>query len=112
MKPVNGEHRPIIHFIVCKYYFSSNNENEIIHRISLYATASTSSAAYIIGGIVRFIGDPAGESRRTSRIMAYTNGEWLKIGKLDSFRKGISSISYGDDTMVIGGVTNVKDGER
>ena len=44
-------------------------------------------------------------SRRTSRIMEYKNGEWRRIGKLDSFRKSASSISYGDDTMVIGGAT-------
>ena len=43
--------------------------------------------------------------RRTSAIRAYENGKWRTIGKLDSFRKSASSISNGDDTMVIGGAT-------
>ena len=105
MKPVNGEHRPIIHSILCKSYFSGNVENKIIHRVALYATASTTSAAYIIGGAVREIGDSTADwaSRRTSRIMEYKNGEWRTIGRLDSFRRSASSISNGDDTMVIGG---------
>ena len=107
MKPVNGEHRPIIHSILCKSYFSGNVENKIIHRIALYATASTTSAAYIIGGAVREIGDSTVDYvfRRTSAIRAYENGKWRTIGILDSFRKSASSISNGDDTMVIGGAT-------
>ena len=90
----------------------SNVENKIIHRVALYATASTTSAAYIIGGLVRRIGDPTAEARRTLGIKAYENGEWRNIGKLDSFRKSASSISYGDDTMIIGGATMEKNGGR
>ena len=86
-------------------YFNNVSKN---HRIALYATASTTSAAYIIGGATRRKEDITNDSltRSTSRIMEYRNAEWHKIGTLNSFRRGISSINYGDDTMIIGGITD------
>ena len=42
--------------------------------------------------------------------MAYRNNEWRMIGKLNSFKRSTSSITYGDDTMIIGGRT--ADNER
>ena len=41
--------------------------------------------------------------------MEYRNDEWRMIGKLNSFKRSTSSISYGDDTMVIGGRTAVNE---
>ena len=91
-------------------YFNNNLHKN--HRIALYATASTPSAAYIIGGVIRKVGDSTDDyaKRTTSRIMVYRNDEWHHFGKLNSFRRRLSSISYGDDTMVIGG--GKPDGER
>ena len=44
----------------------------------------------------------------TSKISEYSNGKWRDGGKLASFKTGTSSISYGVETMIIGG--NVSSG--
>jgi len=69
------------------YPFTSN-------KISLYSTASTSEAAYIIGGYY------------TEEIIAeFKNNSWRQLGTLTKGRDSHGSISLGDETMVIGGYT-------
>ena len=69
----------------------------------MYGTTSTASAAYIIGGGIY---GRNGVFGKASRIAEYRNGEWRNIGRLSMFKREISSISYGDEVMIIGG--NVK----
>ena len=65
----------------------------IIYRsISYYSTASTSEAAYIIGGI-----------SGSDIIAEFKNDMWRLLGKLPKGRQEHGSISLGDETMIIGG---------
>ena len=62
--------------------------------MSHYSTASTSEAAYIIGG------------RYTPDIIAeFRNNSWRQMGTLAKGRMGHGSITLNGETMVIGGVT-------
>ena len=57
-----------------------------------YSTASTSEAAYIIGG------------QYTREIIAeYKNDAWRQLGTLTKGRNLHGSISLGDETMIVGG---------
>ena len=69
-------------------------------RISNYATASTDSAAYIIGG---FNGDD-----KVSTIAEFKNNKWRKIGNLNEPKSGPSVIFNNGEYIVIGG--NVESG--
>ena len=64
----------------------------ILSRIFAYSTASTSEAAYIIGGMV------TGEI-----IAAFKNDAWSQFGTLAKGRYNHGSISLGNEFMVIGG---------
>ena len=56
-----------------------------------YSTASTSNAAYFIGG-----------SGTQDVIAEFKNAAWRQLGTLTKGRQGHASISMGDETMVIG----------
>ena len=61
--------------------------------IAYYSTASTSEAAYIIGG-----------HPLTAQIIAeFKNDSWRQIGTLAKGRHSHGSITLNDETMVIGG---------
>ena len=64
-------------------------------RISHYATASTDSAAYIIGGFAR--GD-------VSTIAEYKNNKWRKIGNLNEPKRSSSAILNKGEFIIIGGL--------
>ena len=64
-------------------------------RISNYATASTDSAAYIIGG-----------NGYVSTIAEYKNNKWRKFGDLTKKRKFSSAIFYNGEYIVVGGYVN------
>ena len=64
----------------------------ILSEIFAYSTASTSEAAYIIGG------------RYTRDIIAqFKNDAWSQFGTLAKGRSHHGSISFGNELMVIGG---------
>ena len=63
-------------------------------RISNYATASTNTAAYIIGGF---------GSKPVSTIAEFPNGQWRDTGNLNEPKSSLSSIFYGGQYMVVGG---------
>ena len=57
-----------------------------------YSTASTSNAAYFIGG------------QYTKEVIAeFKNDSWRQLGTLTKGRSSHGSISFGTETMVIGG---------
>ena len=67
----------------------------IFSRIYGYSTASTSEAAYIIGGW------------KTQNIIAeFKNDSWRRMGTLAKGRAGHGTIQLGDEVMVIGGWSN------
>ena len=63
-------------------------------RISGYATASTDSAAYIIGGIGGGL---------VSTIAEYKNNKWRKFGDLTKGRKFSSAIFFNGEYIIVGG---------
>ena len=64
-------------------------------RISQYATASTDSAAYIIGGL--------NGSRYVSTIAEYKNNKWREIGNLNESKYRLSAIFNNGEYIVVGG---------
>ena len=69
----------------------------IFRYIAGYSTASTSEAAYIIGGI------------QTDEIIAeFKNNSWRQMGTLAKRRHLHGSITLNDETMVIGGYSDRK----
>ena len=63
--------------------------------ILYYSTASTSEAAYIIGG-----------SDSKDVIAEFKNDAWKQLETLAKARYGHNSISLGDETMIIGGISS------
>ena len=64
-----------------------------------YATASTSSAAYVIGG-----NNSDGNSyMAVSTIAQYKNNQWLKIGDLNEKKYYHSAILYNGEYLIVGG---------
>ena len=69
-------------------------------RIYWYATASTDSAAYIIGGI----GDgPSPDGVFYSTIAEYKNNKWRKFGDLTKKRGYSSAIFFNGEYIIVGG---------
>ena len=68
-----------------------------ILRIYRYATASTDSAAYIIGGW--------GYGDYISTIAQFKNNEWLKIGDLNEKKGLLSAIFHNGEYLIVGGYT-------
>ena len=66
-----------------------------ILRISNYATASTGSAAYIIGGY--------GGRSYISTIAQFKNNQWLKIGDVNKKKSFLSAISHDGEYLIVGG---------
>ena len=64
-------------------------------RISSYGTASTDSAAYILGGFE--------DSGRVSTIAQFQNNEWRKIGDLKEIKSNPSAILHDGEYLIIGG---------
>ena len=64
-------------------------------RISHFATASTNTATYIIGG---FDG-----SKKVSTIAEYKNSQWRDSGSLNEPKSSLSAIFYDGEYMVLGG---------
>ena len=62
----------------------------------MYATASTDSAAYIIGGI-------DDRHNLVTTIAEFKENKWRKVGDLAEGRRDPSSISFGGETLVFGG---------
>ena len=70
----------------------------IFSYIAYYSTASTSEAAYIIGGYPN-----------TPQIIAeFRSNSWRQMGTLAKGRYGHGSITLNGETMVIGGKTTVE----
>ena len=76
-----------------------------ILRISNYGTASTDSAAYILGGFTKGI-----RRYRTSIIAQFQNNEWQKIGNLKEVKSDPSSILHDGEYLIIGGEANYPTG--
>ena len=66
-----------------------------ILRISNYGTASTDSAAYILGGFLGAI--------KTSIIAQFQNNEWQRIGDLKEIKSDPSAILNDGEYLIIGG---------
>ena len=64
-------------------------------RISHFATASTNTAAYIIGGY--------DGSKPVSTIAEYNNNQWRDSGTLNEPKSSPSAIVYDGEYMVLGG---------
>ena len=75
---------------------SSNIKRRI--RIYGYATASTDSAAYIIGGY-----DDNWNEILT--IAQFKNNQWLKIGDLKEIKGSLSAICHDGEYLIVGGDT-------
>ena len=68
-----------------------------ILRICWYATASTDSSAYIIGGY--------DYNNYVSTIAQFKNNKWLKIGDLNEKKSYLSAIFRDGEYLIVGGVT-------
>ena len=66
-----------------------------ILRIWGYATASTDTAAYIIGGW--------GEWNKVSTIAQFKDNKWLKIGDLNEKKDSLSAIFHDGEYLIVGG---------
>ena len=62
-----------------------------ILRLYGYATASTDSAAYILGGI------------RIRTVAKFQNNKWLKIGDLKEEKFNLSAIFLNGEYLIVGG---------
>ena len=69
-----------------------------LRKISLYSVASTSAAAFVIGG--------NDGSSYFDVIAKYDHGQWSRYGNLQKSRSNHGSITSGTDTLVIGGYTD------
>ena len=72
--------------------------NSYFRRIFYYSVASTTQAAFVIGG---FDGSP-----NTDVIAKFENNNWSLYGNLQKPRDSHGSITSGTQTIVIGGGTN------
>ena len=81
----------------CHYNQYQNTSTIYLRAISHYSTASTSDAAYIIGGFY------------TSSIVAeFKDNQWRQLDNLNRPRMFHASLSVGDQTIIVGGyVENV-----
>ena len=77
-----------------------------IFRIYLYGTASTDSAAYILGGFIGKTYSPG----RTSTIAQFQNNVWRKIGDLKEIKSSSSAILYDEEYLIIGGAARYTSG--
>ena len=73
----------------------TNSNDFFFSNIAHYSIASTSEAAYIIGGYYT-----------TDIIAEFKNNSWRQMGTLAKGRNSQGSITLNDETMVIGGWSN------
>ena len=73
-----------------------------ILRITGYATASTDTAAYIIGGYGGYRGY---SGTYISTIAQFKNNKWLKIGDLNEKKSDLSAIFRDGEYLIVGGET-------
>ena len=71
----------------------------IFIRIAKYGTASTDSAAYILGGRIGWSSKPW----RTNTIAQFKNNKWRKIGELKEVKSDASAILFHGEYLIIGG---------
>ena len=76
-----------------------------ILRISSYGTATTNSAAYILGGYYYL---PIIGVQETSTIAQFQNNQWSKIGDLREAKSSSSAILNNEEYLIIGGKTRSK----
>ena len=67
-----------------------------IFSVGYYSTASSNEAVYIIGGFNG--GDPY-----DSTIAKFMDNNWSKVGELNAGRYAHSSITYNEETIILGG---------
>ena len=87
-------------FLIIKWRnwtFFCPNQNVRL-RIVRYATASTPDAAFIIGGW--------DGSTKSDLIARFQNNEWSQYGSLHRRRAGPGSVTFGSQTLIIGGWTD------
>ena len=89
----NGNRDQIIHFIQSKLFVEFSVYNKLL-RIYRYATASTDTTAYIIGGY---------SEERVSTIAEYKNNKWRAIGNLNEPKYRLSAIFNNGEYIVVGG---------
>ena len=73
--------------------------NSHFREIYYYSVASTTEAAFVIGGMDRSLSD-------LDVIAKFENNHWSLYGHLQKPRSSHGSITYGNQTFVIGGFTN------
>ena len=71
--------------------------NYNFRKISLYSVASTTEAAFVIGGW--------DGSSSLDIIAKFENNQWSRYGNLQKARSGHGSITSGTQTIIIGGFT-------
>ena len=92
--------------------FSKLKRTQLLHdcltvnlsRITRYSIASTAEAAFLIGGRVDHPND--GSSTVSDAITKFENDKWSPFGNLQKRRFHHRSITYGSETIVIGGWTS------
>ena len=70
-----------------------------LSRIVWYSVDATEDAAFVIGG-----SDTSGA--KFSVIAQFKDNEWFRYGNLQKPRQNQASITSGNKTMIIGGLTN------
>ena len=103
LKVANGIQVQIIHFIhrkiiLMNFWFWFN-----VFRIYKYATASTDSAAYIIGGETY---SSIFSNEYVSTIGEYKNNKWTKFGDLSKARYYSSAIVHNGEYIIVGCYVN------
>ena len=71
-----------------------------LRKIAQYSVASTTDAAFVIGGYGGYDG-----SSRLDVIAQFKENAWSLYGNLQKRRDLHGSITSGDETMIIGGYT-------
>ena len=74
-----------------------------LSRITRYSIASTAQAAFVIGGRVNH---PDESTVFSDVITKFENDKWSPFGNLQKRRFHHRSITYGSETIVIGGWTS------
>ena len=102
MEQINGTMGLIILLLrMCFFFFL---ENDIcFSKISEYSVAATDEAAFVIGGNGN---TNTSEEIPIDVIAQFKNNEWSLFGKLRKRRRFHASITFGQQTMIIGGKTN------
>ena len=93
----------IFYHLSCKHQLKVNFDpfDLILYfRISYYATTSTDTSVYIIGGFNGWIND---SPSRSTLIAKYIDGFWSEPGSLKRARNSHGAITIEERTLIIGG---------